>query len=118
MSLRFCPDCHGRINVDHAVGVDGEYIGLSCPLISCPYRGWQCCHCLSVLSRDRGNRTKRIKIHLSSCKSRVPAGDSDQQVVDSLVIDDPHVDPEFEAMSSMTHGEAANIDLFSTNLAD
>ena len=118
MSLRFCPDCHGPINVDHAVGVDGEYIGLSCPLFSCPYRGWQCCHCLSVLSRDRGNRTRRIKIHLSSCKSRVPAGDSDQQVVDSLVIDDPHVDPEFEAMSSMTHGEAANIDLFSTNLAD
>ena len=56
-----------------------------------------------MLSRDRGNYATRIKTHLSSCKSRVPAGDSDQQVVDSLVIDDPHVDPEFEAMSSMIH---------------
>jgi hypothetical protein len=118
MSLRFCPDCHGRINVDHAVGVDGEYTGLSCPSISCTYRGWQCCYCLSLLSRNR-NRTQTIKKHLSSCKSRVPAGDSDQQiVVNSLVIDDPHVDPELESISSMIYGEAADIDLFSTNLAD
>ena len=72
---------------------------------------------VSVITQS-GLCTRRIKTHLSSCKSRVPAGDSDQQVVDSLVIDDPHVDPEFEAMSSMIHGEAANIDLFSTNLAD
>ena len=49
----------------------------------------------------------------------MPAGDSDQQiVVNSLVIDDPHVGLELESMSSMIYGEAADIDLFSTNLAD
>ena len=48
----------------------------------------------------------------------MPAGDSDQQVVNSLVRYDPHVDPEFDAMSSMILGEDVNVDLVSTNLAD
>ena len=72
---------------------------------------------VSVITRS-GKPHKGNKKHLSSCKPRVSAGDSDQQVVNSLVIDDPHVDPEFKAMSLMIHEEAANIDLFSTTLAD
>ena len=46
------------------------------------------------------------------------AGDSDQRVVNSLEIYDPHVDRELESISSMIYGEAASVDLFSTNLAD
>ena len=48
----------------------------------------------------------------------MPAGDSDQQVVNSLVMDDPHVDPDLESISLMIHGESGDIGLFSTNLAD
>ena len=68
--------------------------------------------------RDLGNRTQKVKRHLSGCKLRVPAGDSDQQVGNSLIMDDPHVDPELESISSMIHGESVEIDLFSTNFAD
>ena len=59
-----------------------------------------------------------LKKHISSCKSQLSAEDSDQQVVNSLVMDEPYVAPELESISSMIHGESADIDLFSTNLAD
>ena len=48
----------------------------------------------------------------------MPPEDSDQQVVNSLVMDKPHVDPELESVSSMIHGESVDIGLFSTNLTD
>ena len=60
---------------------------------------------IDIACAQSGEPYMELKKHPSSCKSQVPAGDSDQQVVvNSMTIDNPHVDPELESISSMIHG--------------
>ena len=85
------------------------------------------CCCLHAIG---GTVHRRFKKELSGrCKLRVPAGDSDQQGFNSLVMDEQRVDAELvprehvfdaelESIPPMIHGESADIDLFSIKLAN